>query len=329
MLAVAVLFAFSPNSGVAHRSPLVPADPIAFGRHDLDQALSSVSLKASVSVSVTRKGAPESYVIRVRNGSVSIDAADSTGAMYGELQMAERVRLMGSPALGGSRSQPLTISGAPYLKDRGWNLFLTLPWDYAGNKPDYDPASLTDPKRWYFQDDDYWQTLFDEMAHARLNWLDIHGTYDLGTTLFPNLWAYFIQSAKYPLIGVAPEIKAKNLRQLNHIVDMAHTRGVRVSLMCYEARAYIPHNPNPPYAKDEATMYDYTREVVETAIRQIPKLDAIGFRIGESGHGEAFFNCYVEAVKRSGRNIPLISRSWLTQKPQVVALARQCPDFTL
>ncbi len=306
--------------------PMSAMGPIEFGRRDLDRALAGAKLKPAISVTVTGKGVPESYSIQIRGGAISIYAPDAVGAMYGELQMAERARLTGT---GAAKTKPLTIAGSPYLRDRGWNLFLTLPWDYAGNKPDNDPAALTDPKRWYFHDDDYWQTLFDVMARARLNWLDIHGTYDLGTTLFPNLWAYFIQSDKYPLIGVGPEIKAKNLRQLNHVVEMAHARGVRISLMCYEARAYTPHNPNPPYPKDEDTMYDYTREVVEKAIRQVPKLDAIGFRIGESGHGEAFFNCYVEAVKRSGRNIPLLSRSWLTQKPQVVALARQCPDFTL
>ena len=85
---------------------------------------------------------------------------------------------------------------------------------------------------------------------------------------------------------------------------MAHARGVRVSLMAYEARFHTPHAP-APYPENEADLYAYTREVVEKMIRQAPGLDAIGFRIGESGHGESFFNCYLEAVKASGRDIPL------------------------
>ncbi len=64
-------------------------------------------------------------------------------------------------------------------------------------------------------------------------------------------------------------------------------------------------------------------------IRQVPELDAIGFRIGESGHGESFFNCYREAVKASGRDIPLITRSWLARKSQVVPLAKGSSDFTV
>ena len=78
---------------------------------------------------------------------------------------------------------------------------------------------------------------------------------------------------------------------------MAHARGVRVSLMAYEARFRTPHAPRPLPRNRQADLYDYTREVVEKMIRQAPGLDAIGFRIGESGHGEAFFNCYTEAVK--------------------------------
>ena len=166
------------------------------------------------------------------------------------------------------------------------------------------------------------------MARARLNWIDLHGTWDVSVTDAPNLYAYFIQSEKFPKVGVAPGIKAADLRRLNTIIRMAHARGVRVSLMAYEARFRTPHAP-APYPEIEADLYAYTREVVEKLIRQAPGLDAIGFRIGESGHGEAFFNCYLEAVKASGRDIPLYTRSWLARKSRVVPLAKAARDFTV
>ena len=207
-------------------------------------------------------------------------------------------------------------------------MFLTLPWDYAKNDTDYDPRALVDPERWWFANDGFWRTLFDQMALARLNWLDIHGAWDISVTDAPNLFAYFVQSEKFSKVGVAPEIKAANLRRLNAIIRMAHARGVRVSLMAYEARFRTPHAP-APYPENEADLYDYTREVVEKMIRQAPGLDAIGFRIGESGHGEAFFNSYIEAVKASGRDIPLVTRSWLARKSRVVPLAKAARDFTV
>jgi cephalosporin-C deacetylase-like acetyl esterase len=276
-----------------------------------------------VHVRVLGGGTPESYTIRGHGDEVTITAADANGAMYGALEFAERAKLRGSAAWHEA------VTGKPYLRDRGMNLFLNLPWDYAKNDTDYDPAALTDPNRWWFQNDDYWNTLFDLMARARLNWLDIHGMWNISVTDAPNLYAYFIQSDKYPQVGVDPAIKAANLRQLNRVIAMAHARGIRVSLMAYQATLNIPQNPKPPYPNSETVLYDYTREMVEKMIRQAPALDAIGFRIGESGKGEAFFNCYIEAVKRSGRKIPLITRSWITHKKNVLPLARAFDDFTV
>ncbi|HVP90818.1 MAG TPA: prolyl oligopeptidase family serine peptidase [Terriglobales bacterium] len=129
-------------------------------------------------------------------------------------------------------------------------------------------------------------------------------------------------------MGVSPEIKAANLGRLNKVIAMAHARGIRVSLMAYEARFHTPHAP-APYPESEKDLYDYTREVVEKMIRQAPGLGAIGFRIGESGHGESFFNSYLEAVKASGREIPLVTRSWLARKSLVVPLAKAAKDFTV
>ena len=45
--------------------------------------------------------------------------------MYGLLELAERVRLRGAGAYGEGK-----ITGQPFLRDRGLNVFLTLPWDY-------------------------------------------------------------------------------------------------------------------------------------------------------------------------------------------------------
>lgn len=297
--------------------------PVGFGRRAVDEALAARGLKAAVEIKITGSGRPESFEIAFKNGPVEIQSADANGALYGALELAERIRRRGADALRGP-----SVVNRPFLRDRGWNIFLTLPWNYAAANTDYDPRALLDPARWWFANDGFWRTLFDQMARARLNWIDLHGTWDISVTDAPNLYAYFIQSERFPKVGVAPEIKAANLRQLNKIIALAHGRGVRVSLMAYEARFRTPHAPRP-YPEKEIDLYDYTREVVEKMIRQAPGLDAIGFRIGESGHGESFFNCYIEAVKASGRDIPLVTRSWLARKSRVVPLAKAAKDFTV
>jgi len=303
------------------------AGSIEFGQQELAAARQKAGLGQSagdIAVKIAGTAGPESYTIRLDGHGAAIQAGDETGAMYGLLELAERVRLRGAGAYDKGE-----VSGQPFLRDRGLNVFLTLPWDYKNSHTDDAPEALVNPARWWFQNDDYWRTLLDSMARHRLNWLDIHGAWDTETTGAPNLYAYFIQSDLYPEVGVAPEIKAKNLRQLNKVIDLAHERGIRVSLMAYEARLTIPQKPKVPYPNTEAVAYAYTREVVGKMIRQAPKLDAIAYRIGESGKSESFFRCYQEAVQSSGRDIPLLTRTWLARKSQVLPLANASDNYTL
>lgn len=301
--------------------------PAAFGESEIRHAMAGVGdAEASwtIRVETTGRGTPGSFEVRRNGGNIVVAGADEAGAMYGALELAERVRQRGARAL-----EDALPSGIPRFRDRGLNIFLTLPWDYAKCATDYDPAALTDGARWWFHDEDYWRTLFDLMARARLNWLDLHGLWDISVTDAPNLYAYFVTSATYPAVGVDLAIREANLRRLNWIVDRARDRGIRVSLMSYEAKFSIPHHRKPPVEASEAAIATYTREAVEAMIRGVPGLGAIGFRIGESGKSARFFQCYVDAVERSGRDIPLITRSWITTKSQVVPLARRARDFTV
>lgn len=262
----------------------------------------------------------EAFRIEIKGGKTRIVASDEVGALYGAYEYAEQIR---------RRGRATATAKEPFLPERGMNLFLTLPWNTQKNDTDYDVAALTDPARWWFHDDDYWRSLFDLMARSRLNWLDIHGTWDISVTDAPNLYGYFVTSPSFPRVGVPDPVKEANMKQLNRVIALAHAHGIRVSLMAYQAGLKIPHNPTPPYEATEANIYTYTREVVEQMIRRAPGLDAIGFRIGESGKGEAFFHCYLEAVAKCGRDIPLITRSWITRRQRVLPLAVKSKDFTV
>ena len=322
-----------------------PLTPIQFGRRELIEALGpqNVNVRLLPQASLGK----EAYRIVGDGQTVKVYGGDANGVMYGAMEFAERYRNSQTESMlyisVGPEHRPwrtikgspppsiwsTKASGKPYLADRGLNLFLTLPWDYKKNDTDYSLDALTDPDRWWFHNKDYWTTLLDLMARSRLNWLDIHGAWDISVTNAPNLYAYFVTSKTFPKVGVSDEIKAKNLKLLNHVIEMAHARGIRVSLMAYEANLRIPQNPNPGYEASEANIYTYTKEVVEQMIRRAPKLDALGYRIGESGKGEAFFHCYGEAVKASGRDIPLITRSWITRRQNVLPLARASKDYTV
>ncbi|MBL8841717.1 MAG: hypothetical protein JNL90_09350 [Planctomycetes bacterium] len=321
-IAIAWLAAAAPpEARGTSRSLPAGDDPLAFGRARLAAAgLDPARVTTTIDPALGR----EAFTLRSGEGGARVTGGDPTGAMYGLLELAERLQRDGARA-----TTSLRFDAAPFLAQRGLNVFLTLPFDVERSTTDYDPAALADPQRWWFHDESYWTTLLDQMAEARLNWLDLHGMWDIHSTGAPNLYAYFVDSAAHPEVGLPADLKAINLARLNWVIERAHARGVRVSVMSYEARLATPHRRDPPYGNDEATAYAYTRAVVEALIRGAPALDAIGFRIGESGRGGDFFRCYVEAVAASGRAIPLITRSWVTRKEQVVPLARASADFTV
>jgi len=112
--------------------PPLPAQadgPADFGIRAVQDALRARGIKAPIYVGTAGTGAPESFTITFKDGGAFVLAPDANGAMYGAFELAERIRRQGASALTGP-----SISGRPFLRDRGWNLFLTLPLGLQGQQ---------------------------------------------------------------------------------------------------------------------------------------------------------------------------------------------------
>ena len=133
-----------------------PTTPSSSAAWAVDEALAARGLKAAVDIKVAGQATPRSFAISFVNGGARIVAPDANGALYGALELAERIRRHGADASGGEPS----VSGRPFLRDRGRNFFLTLPWDYAKKRTRTTTRapSLT-PARWWFANDGFWRTL--------------------------------------------------------------------------------------------------------------------------------------------------------------------------
>jgi hypothetical protein len=332
VLAVAlVALSASANADVvAIRLPEKPSPPVQFGAAELERELRDAGHrvaqeKPDLSVVVSEAGsleeikAPEkaeSFAVRKLSGNrVAVVGSDATGAMYGLLEVAEQVSW--APGRGVMESVAETTQ-SPFKRLRGVNPFLHV-------------EALRDPASWYYSED-YWRSYLSMLARSRINRLDLHAMYSIATTSFANPYPYLLKSEKYPEVGLPPEPARRNLEMLRAIARMAHERGIKVGLMSYQASWEIPDAPKPRAEQTADASTEYTREMVRQIASQVPELDFIGFRIGESGRGEDFYlKTYVPGIADSGRKgVGLYTRTWIGNSEMIHQLGREYPgDFSV
>lgn len=304
-----------------------PANCVVFGLGDLERALRAkgysvfralphedVALLVRL-VKDPKRGAESFSVKKPAPGEIVAACGDDVGAMYAALDLAEQIALLAprSDVWQGMKEK----QGNPAIPLRGVNFFLEV-------------QAFQDPNSWYYQED-YWQGYFDMLARCRFNLVDLHATYEMTSTLFPNVYPYLVKSEKFPEVGVSAEDAARNFEMFKKIVQMAKDRGIKVGLMSYIAswKWYVPGVPEPPYEETDDALVAYTAECVEKIALGCPELAMIGFRIGESGKEEDFYHkSYLAGLAASGRDMALYLRTWVANPENVLKICRDHPGKT-
>jgi hypothetical protein len=248
---------------------------------------------------------PESFTAINTPTGVAVLGRDSAGAMYGAMEVAERIRALGPKAF--PLEKPL--QGAPYIAIRGANLFIVLP-------------KHGESAAWWFHSMEFWNGYLDLLARSRLNFLDLHGMYNIDNTYFPNALLYFATSGAFPGIGIPPDQRRRNLEVLNEVVKLAAARGIRVGLMSYRADLSLTGLSAPQVRLGEADHQRYVREAAYDLARSVPALWRLGFRIGESMRDAGWYNdTFIAGVHEAKTGLEMYTRTWLTDKPAVLATA--------
>ena len=322
--------------------PHNPSAPLQFGATVLSEALKSKGLQVEFAdqasgsdfeVIVTERGSkagktltskraperPESYSVSpsADKHAAAVEGSDATGAMYGEFELAEQI----AGQRGNDWQEKIeTVTKSPFLEVRGVNMFLTV--------QDVDDADGA------FWSDDYWQKYLDMMARDRYNFLDIHGLCDPVTLTFPNGFSYFLSLPDFPEVGVGAERAGKNLARFRQVIQMAADRGVKVGYMNYEAPPPIgPWKTRrvgvderwqevPQQFLEDSRLTQYTREAVLSFLKQLPGLWMFGFRVGESGQPEDFYQkTYMAALAELPSTQRVYLRTWIADPQKVRELA--------
>jgi hypothetical protein len=201
------------------------------------------------------------------------------------------------------------ITSEPYIKERGLSM-------YTMNRAYWESR---------FYDDNFWIQYFDMMAQNRFNMLEILFGYENGGFMAP-CYPYFFNVESFPNVkmnGITANEQQHNLATMNHVIKMAHDRGVgiRLSIWDHIYRGGVQAGGNPDFdfkpnrpqsfqvgGLDSANVRPYTKAAFARFVKLIPDLDAILYKTNnESGLKDSelleFGLNFFETVKESAPHL--------------------------
>jgi len=162
LVAACGIFLQEPLGAAVAHDASVPQ--LAFAARELDEALKAVgreNLRVTLLVKPV-KSDPEAFEIRrLGEGQVEVTGTDATGAMYGGLEVAGRLRL-GLPLL--------DYRCSPFIKQRGIKFNIPLDLRTPSYSDCSDAAQANIPVMW---EREFWTRFLDAMARHRYNVLTL------------------------------------------------------------------------------------------------------------------------------------------------------------
>ena len=231
--------------------------------------------------------APESLAIghvqNARRPTIVLCGADAIGLMYAALDTAQRIGWASDDEQLFASIE--TVSESPCLVDRS-------------------VSTYTMQRRWFEQrlhDPAYWHKYFDMLAASRINSFVIIFGYECGGFMAP-MYPFFFDVDGFggvQLTDISAAQQARNTAALQHVIDSAHERGIRVTLGIWDhiyrggvqgggiegasdlVGKQVPHLVHGVTSENLA---DYTKAALRKLLAVFPGIDGIQFRMHwESG----------------------------------------------
>ena len=206
--------------------------------------------------------------------------ADDRGLMYALLDAAGRIAA--APAGADPFSPVPDAAEQPTVRDRSLSV-------YVMNRAHWESR---------FYDERYWERYFDLLAASRFNRFLIVFGYENGGFLAPP-YPYFFDTPGYPdvhMVGLSREQQARNLAALNRLIELAHARGLGVSLGIWDHiyRAGVQTGgaewigdyqgrpvPNSVEGVTTENLNAYTKASLRELLAKVPAADGLQLRVHE------------------------------------------------
>src|SRR5262245_31415287 len=260
---------------------------------------------------------PEGLVIRRtewRGKPVWVIAgSDDRGLMYAALDVADRVGWSDDP--GTPLAEVRDAAERPAVSERALSV-------YTMNRAYWESR---------FYDPDYLARYLDLLAKNRFNSVVVIFGYENGGFLAP-CYPYFFDVEQFPdvrMVGLTPEQQQRNLDALNRLIDMAHARGLNVTVGIWDhiyrggvqgggipGADKVPPGPTPGlvWGVTDRNLTAYTLAALTKFLRRVPGVDAIQFRMhDESGltqsEQEALWREVFRVMKREAPRVRFDARA--------------------
>lgn len=249
---------------------------------------------------------PEGFHIAATAGGVRIDGYDDAGAMYGVMEVARRVRE--SHQLPSS----LDLADGPSMSLRGSCVFLMKLGTY-----DYPVTPTEFP---FFYDKKLWLEYLNFLAENRYNYIAFWNGHPFD---------YFVRLPRFPeaQAGMEAGLVERNHDMLLWIAQEAQRRNIWLMFQFYNIHTSVyfqkAHGLPAWNPKPTPLLTDYTGYAIERFVSEFP---GVGLYIcpGEALQleytDEWINNVIFPAVKRSGKNPPIMVRAWAIDLPHMKKL---------
>ncbi|WP_435319244.1 hypothetical protein [Haloarchaeobius sp. TZWSO28] len=245
--------------------------------------------------------AAEGFAVRRTADGVTVSARDDRGAMYGALEVAERVRRGG----GLSAVEETTASPAASFRALKFN----LPWSA------YRSGEQTQLHYETCRDLDFWRDFLDMMAENRFNALTLWNLHP-----FP----YLVRPEGFPEASQFTDDELTSWRAFwRDLFRMASERGIETYLLNWNivvSESFAEAHGVEQFNATEQVVRDYTRQCVTQTIDEYPNLDGLGVSLCDWMDGlspaekqDWFVDTFVEGIRRAERPIRLLDRSVRTE----------------
>lgn len=202
----------------------------------------------------------EGFLLKSCGGTLAVIADDDSGALYGCLELARRIRETGQ------LPTDLHFSDHPAFKLRGTCIAMQKTYILPGRK-DYE-YPYTPELFPFFYDKAFWTEYLDSLAEKRMNMLCLWNGHP---------FASLVKLPEYPYaLEVSEEQFERNAEMYRYIAQEADKRGIWLVQMFYNILLSQPfaahHGLDTQLSSPTPIAADYTRKSIAEFVRQYPNV---------------------------------------------------------